>query len=939
MNCSALADEVSHPLSVHIGIASGQVVASGTGSDSHREYTVTGDSVNLASRLQDTARLGETLISDALYRAIAESVDCVSLGDIAVKGIDAPVRAWRVGALRAGDAGRDRVTFVGRRAELSQFSGAAEACRTSGAGQAIVLRGEAGMGKTRLVEEFTRLAAELAYASHRGLVLDFGVGKGREAIGSLVRSLLGITLGSGKALRRVAADAAVGDGVIAADQRVFLNDLLDLAQRAGDRARYDAMDNATRNDGKRAVIADLTRGAAKSSPILVIVENVHWADPLTLSHVAAMAGAVADCPALLVMTSRIEGDPLDAAWRAATAGCPLMTIDLGPLRQSEALTFASAFIDATNQFARDCIERAGGNPLFLEQLLHNAEERGDDEVPASIQSLVLARMDRLTPADKRALQAASVIGQRFAIDLLRHLLDDADYGCAGLLQHHLARPEGDDYLFAHALIQEGVYSSLLKATRHALHVRAAGWFADQDPVLHAQHIDKAEHPEAATAYLHAARARLGSYHYDAAVGLVRRGLEIVDTADDEFELVCLDAELSRLLGQPAASIDTYERALILVDDDISRCRARIGIGAGCRLLGDYGKGVDVLTKAHAIATTHGLDRQLAQIHYYLGSLEFAHADIEGCLEHHKAALEHATRAGDTEWQARALSGLGDGHYALGLMRSAEDRYAQCLDIAREHGFGEIEVANIYILGNVRRYMNDFETAFDDISRAADMAANIGNRRAELVSLMLQGEFMIDRGAAEKADEPLRRAFELADRMGNDRLRAYLLCHQARACIYTDRPDRARELLGKGLELSDKTDPAFIGPRLFGTAALAADDADHRHDLLRRGTEIIERGCIAHNWLFFYRDAIESCLRGGDWDEAERYASVLEDATRPEPLPWSDFFIARGRAPVTFGRGQRDHETMRRLQALRDEAARVGIGTAVPALDAALARIE
>ena len=196
-----------------------------------------------------------------------------------------------------------------------------------------------------------------------------------------------------------------------------------------------------------------------------------------IGHLAAMTSTVRDCSALLLMTSRIEGDPLDQAWRAATGNSPLLTMDLGPLRKEEAITLAGAFIDATQRFAMDCIERAEGNPLFLEQLVRNAEESGMAEIPASIQSLVLSRMDRLPAPDKRALQAASVIGQRFALDALRHLLDDVNYTCTRLIEHYLVRLEGDGYLFANALIQEGVYSSLLKAGKHKLHTRAAKWFA------------------------------------------------------------------------------------------------------------------------------------------------------------------------------------------------------------------------------------------------------------------------------------------------------------------------------------------------------------------------------------------------------------------------------------------------------------------------------
>src|SRR5207253_2762408 len=135
--------------------------------------------------------------------------------------------------------------------------------------------------------------------------------------------------------------------------------------------------------------------------LLIVVEDLHWSDPPTLTSLAAVAGAVPAGPALLVMTSRREGDPLDVAWRARCADTPLTAIDLGPLRKTEALAFASGFIDASHRQAIECVERAGGNPLFLEQLLHHAGEGAEHAVPPSIQSLILARMDRLPPLDRR----------------------------------------------------------------------------------------------------------------------------------------------------------------------------------------------------------------------------------------------------------------------------------------------------------------------------------------------------------------------------------------------------------------------------------------------------------------------------------------------------------------------------------------------------------
>jgi predicted ATPase len=183
------------------------------------------------------------------------------------------------------------------------------------------------------------------------------------------------------------------------------------------------MDNAARNQGKRRTVAGLIERASRVAPRLLVIEDVHWADRLTLAHLANLAAMVAEFPALLVMTSRIEGDPIDPEWRSRVAGAPLLTIDLGPLKREEALALAGAIFDTADRFAEQCVERAAGNPLFLEQLLRHAEGSGEAGVPGSLQNLVQARLDRLDPADKAALQAASVLGQRFGREPLGQLLD------------------------------------------------------------------------------------------------------------------------------------------------------------------------------------------------------------------------------------------------------------------------------------------------------------------------------------------------------------------------------------------------------------------------------------------------------------------------------------------------------------------------------------
>src|SRR5262249_55428852 len=158
---------------IHIGVAGGQVMASGSGSASHREYTVTGDTVNFASRLTDAATADEILISETVWRALAGRLECVESGELMVKGFADPVKAWRLLRLHELALSGRRQPFIGRSGELQRFEAALTTCRSSGHGQAIYVRGEAGIGKTRLLEEFQETAQRAGFACHGGLVLDF----------------------------------------------------------------------------------------------------------------------------------------------------------------------------------------------------------------------------------------------------------------------------------------------------------------------------------------------------------------------------------------------------------------------------------------------------------------------------------------------------------------------------------------------------------------------------------------------------------------------------------------------------------------------------------------------------------------------------------------------------------------------------------------------
>jgi class 3 adenylate cyclase/tetratricopeptide (TPR) repeat protein len=935
----ALSGDLGRELQAHIGIASGQVVASGTGSAAHREYTVTGETVNLASRLQDKAKAGETLISDTVCRAVSDLVDCADLGEIEVKGFAAPIRVWRTDGLRRRASREHLSLFVGRRPELRQFTAITEECLETGAGQSMLVRGEAGIGKTRLMEEFTRIAEDQGFACHRVLVLDFGVGKGQDAVRALVRSLLGIPAGLGKSRRIEAAVSAIKEGMVDSDQRVFLNDLLDLPQPTDLRALYDAMDNAIRNSGKQQAVAQLIARFSQSRPIMIMVEDVHWADSLTLDHLAGVASTVASCPAILVMTSRVEGDPLDQTWRALLRGSPLTTIDVGPLRDTEAMEIATGFVGANSPFMESCIERAEGNPLFLEQLLRNVEEGAEEDVPDTIQSLVLARMDRLATQHKQALQAASVIGQRYALEALRHLLDDPAYDCGQLVAHHLVSPEGDGYLFAHALIRDGVYASLLDVRRRELHLKAAQWFAEQDLVLHAQHLERAADAAAPRAYLAAARAQADTYHFDRALQLVEQGLGLAGEAEDRCDLALVQGEFLHDMGKVQDSMAAHRVALDIAPDDARCCRAWIGLAAGMRITDRYDEALKALDEAEGAATAEGLTEEQAHIHHLRGNIYFPLGRTEDCAREHELSLKFALEAESPEAEARALGGLGDANYAFGRMKTAHDYFKRCVALAREHGLGRIEVANWPMATTTSRYLMRWHEGLAETEASLDAARRVGYQRAELIARSVTLNFHIQLGQLEHIEEELRELDELIQRLDAKRFQPYVLEARAALDLAAGNREAAVRKLEQAVEICRGSDFSFAGPPALAHLARMTDDPDQRRAALKEGESVLRQGAVGHSHLWFYSEAMEACLMAGEWEEVERYATALETYTRPEPLPWCDFCMAWSRALAAFGRGRRDKATIQELRRLRDEAASAGLQTALPALDEALAGVE
>ncbi|MBW8637692.1 tetratricopeptide repeat protein [Hoeflea sp. WL0058] len=927
--------EAGHAIKVHIGVASGQVVASQVGSENH--YTVTGDSVNLASRLTDEAGADETYLSSAVRQAVGSDCRTEALGELSLKGIAEPVRIHRLLSYDAAPAHSADRPFVGRQTELQQFSALLDACLDTQAGYLVYLRGEAGIGKTRLTEEFERRARERGFRAHRSLVLDFGAGKGQDAIRSLVRSLLAIPPPYDSSDRAAAVRKAAADGVVADNQITFLKDLLDLDQTPEDMVLYNAMQNTQRNRGKRETVANLARSLARTTPLFILVEDVHWADDIVLDHLAGLARAIADAPAILVMTSRIEGDPLSESWRASITATNVVTFDLRPLRPADALALAAGFFDVANQFARSCVERADGNPLFLEQLLRGAETATEEQVPGSVQSIVQARVDALDPPDKQALQAASVLGQRFTLQALRQLVDSPQYGCGKLIERHLIRPDGEALLFTHALVREGVYNSLLAPRRKDLHMRAADWYRKQDLVLHAEHLDRAGDPSAPNAYLDASTSQSDALHFETAASLARRGVALASDSDLKCRLNCTLANALLNIGETEKAIAAYEEATGHAGTDEQSCEAWTGLAAALRMADQQERAIEALTHAEEAARRSNLLAEQAHIHYLRGNLYFPLGRIEECLSEHESAYRLAREVGSLEAEARALSGLGDAHYLKGRMLTAYDNFQTCVQLAEAQGFGRIVVANRHMVGWSRLHKMEFREALQDGLAAAEKAAHVSQLRAEVTSLLLVGSMSFRLGDLDTAVDYLERALEQTQRIGAGNFKANVQWELARVRAGQGDLATARREIQEALDTARAFALTFTGPAILASWAAMAEDSDARLKALEEGEAILTAGCVGHNYFWFCETAIDDALRHHEWDRAERYAGILDDYSRPQPLPFSDFMAERARVLAAWGRDGPNEERIRRLEALTAQARAADLQSALPLIKEALAK--
>ena len=929
----SLGESAGRAMHAHIGIASGLVVASGTGSDAHKEYTVTGEIVNIAARLSDLAVAGEILITDAVHAAVSSFCNLVDRGELVIKGLRVPSKTWAVEGLRSERQRRDSGVLVARRMELRQFGALLQGCAETGHGCSLLVRGDPGIGKSRLVEEFAEEASRQGFATVRGLVLDFGVTHGNDAISALAYGLLDLPVGCSVAERQDALDKAIAAGGLEGAKRVFGNALLNLPQSAEQAILNAEMSNSAREGGSCAAFADLALAKASEVPLLVIVEDIHWIDAAGLAHLSSLVRAIANSPVMLVMTTRIEGISMQRDWSTLMSGSPLSVMELQPLRAEDCYELAAILGATDRDEIQALVNRSGGNPLYLELLMRNSDEALVGKLPQTLQGLVLARVDRLPKQDREALQAGSVVGQRLSQGLLRHLIGDAHYDCRALVENRMLRADGDGYLFDHALIRDGVYSSLLKDRRRALHRRAAEWFAETDPALHAEHLDRADDPLAPSAYLEAARFEARRHRTDKALLLVERGLKLETNQVTRFALLCLKGDILEVLNKYEDSSAAYRAATDIAQAQADRCRSLLGQSLALLRLDRHSEAETLLGEAETIAANLDLTGEMALIHRRRATIEFARGNAQSSFEYSKIALAKAEECGLHLLRAEALSCMADAEAASGKFASAFDHYSMCIEICREHGYRRFAIINTKMLGDNAFYRGELTVARTKFNEVVEEAVELVDTRSEALarSMLIYLDCL-----AGRSNEAIHQAQLVREQILRMNIRRFLMnnhCLMAMALRAGGRWEDALAQLRDAEVLAKELDVVWAMPWVLGEKALSLRNPVERRASLDEGMALLDAGHGGYFTFEFYRPAIEAALEMQDWPRVEKLCMDLAATMGDEPVGFAFYVIERAKAIAALMQGGGDGSA---LLALREQAESNAIIVDLAIMDAALA---
>jgi len=768
-------------LSLSVGINTGDVLWSKLGGG---DYTVTGDAVNVAKRLEAAAGEDAVLVSDAVRRRTGDRIRYSEGEAVAIEGRDNSVRTYRAGGIDAGGdgagtAGRVDAPLVGRDDVLDGLLD-----RHGAPGPAFfAVTGPAGIGKSRLLDAFRERvesrSGTTVHVGHCGQHADLPL----EPFGDVLLSRADAGRGDADAGRRVAetvqADLAAIDDPTRRENVAHL-----LAVSAGlavPSARVtDLPPDRLRAESSRAWLTWL-RELARDGPVVLQFEDLQWADEATLELLGTLRDGLADAAdaVTLACSLRPEGTVPDG----------FEPVELSPLTEADAAAMAEAVLDGTvdGSVSAYLADQAGGNPYFLTELLRylmdndllvetasgyalEGVDRADERVPETLEGLLVGRIDALQPGPKEALKGASVVGRRFWVDVLASVLErETDEAVEALTARGMARPRGEstlpgdtEYALEHALLRDAAYDLLPTATRTSLHGTVAATLADvvgeDAPSLAgrvASHFERAGEHRAAIEWYRRAGDHAGETYAQAdAVEYYERGLSLAREHADDATVAALLGDLARVYE----TIGSVERAREVVREGLSV--APEDSRTACRLLGIQATVQNEHSEFERAARTAERQRDLA------ATLDAADREAEalherGVIAKNRGAFDEA-REYFTEGQSIAASLDDPGiettiRKELGVVADLQgeyDRARDCLsgalERAREAGDRRVEGRCLNSLGVVEARQGNYGSAREYWGESLEIDREIGDRRNEATTLNNLGLAAREQGQYDRA---------------------------------------------------------------------------------------------------------------------------------------------------------------------------------------------
>jgi len=747
---------------VRVGINTGLVVMGEVGSDLRVEYTAMGDAINVAARMEASAAPGTVLIAADTQRLVAPLFEFEDLGLIDVRGKSEPVGAYRVlhrreAPLRErGIEGLDS-PMVGRDREMDVLRGLVTTL-SQGRGQIVSVMGEAGLGKSRLIAELRHPSAPGATEHSQangsggdtGAVSSIGWYEGRSLSYEtstpygLFISLFSTYFGLGLAdtdeekynkIRHCLTQVLSG---AAARSAPFMATMLGVMIPDEDTEQLRYLQPPQVREKIFAAIRGLVEHEAARQPLLLVFEDLHWADPTSLDLLDSIMPLVDRVPLMILGVFRpVRQDP---GWRFHEAASRdyvhrYTTISLEPLDENDSRTLVGNLLeieDLPERVRSLILAKAEGNPFFVEEVIRslldaklvvreNSHWRATQEIvnialPDTLAGVITARLDRLNEDSKRVVQTASVIGREFQGDTLTEVYENVDVlddSLIDLQRRELIRETSLApnrlYMYKHALTQEAAYRSLLLSTRRDIHLRVALCLERTNPEqAHnvARHFLEAQEQARALPYLVEAADQAGrEYSTSEAIGYYTQALKILDDVKD--------AKLAR--------------------------RAYEGFGGALSLGGDVPGAVDNYHKMfHAGQEFGDLPMQVSA----MNKLGFVTALMQGQFPE---AEEHLAEAGRLARQCGDLAGLAEFHtincymtVPFGKFDEAVDHLSEVAKIGQDLAMDEPRLFGMTHTANTLTYMTRFEEAEQVAQEALQLAKDLGNRKwqSELLGLSI-----------------------------------------------------------------------------------------------------------------------------------------------------------------------------------------------------------